>query len=58
MNINIHWLRNIPGRRLANVEIRDGYGSFIDLGALDGDELCALAQHLRKVADELGDNND
>jgi hypothetical protein len=52
MEINIRWIRDIPAQRLANVTIGDGF-STIDLGALDDDELWALAQDFRHAADEL-----
>ena len=58
MWINIRWISDIPTERLANVEINSGFGTFIDLGALDGDELCSLAQHLRDVADKLDPQED
>ena len=58
MEINIRWISDIPTERLANVEISDGFGSFIDLGALDDDELCDLAYHLRELADKLDPQED
>ena len=54
--VKLNWIGTSLGTSLVEIKVGDGFGSEINLGTFRRDECLDVAQHLRKVANELEDN--